>query len=149
MNKVYLFQLGGFFISSMMQIILVYLAACLSIKNWVYIYCTLILGISSLLCFKGFMGILYLEHFILLFMGLALVYAQRKRRVSFLSFIKFSEFKGPVFFALFAGLCLEQLYAGLPVYRPDLWDYHLTISKIVSNSGKLLAPIFNDHIYFS
>ena len=150
MNKVYLFQLGGFFISSLAQIILLYLSTSFSQKNWVCFYCVLILVPSSLLCLKGLWIIPYLEHCILLlFFSAVLFFLFKKRKVGIFSLIKFSQLKGPIFYLLFGGIFLEQLYAALPVYRPDLWDYHLTISKIISLHGKLSSPIFNDHIYFS
>lgn len=150
MDKVWLFMLGGLLLSTIAQFFLVYLARCLTAKNWIYAYPILILFISSLLCFKAVLGVPYLEHLLLFILCVGSIYCAKNNNVRNLFFgIKLSELRSPIFYLFFAGISLDQLYAALPVYRPDLWDYHLTISKIVSKHGSLVAPIFNDHIYFS
>lgn len=45
-------------------------------------------------------------------------------------------------------LGLDALYAALPDYRYDQWNYHLVVAKAVK-TGPLAPPILNDHVAFT
>jgi hypothetical protein len=45
-------------------------------------------------------------------------------------------------------LAVDALYAALPDYRYDQWNYHLVVAKAVK-TGPLARPILNDHVAFA
>ena len=47
-------------------------------------------------------------------------------------------------------MLLDGLYAAFPFYRPDQWNYHLLLPKLISRYGSLnRVPQFYDHIFFT
>lgn len=134
------YSLSGLFFAAFCCYGLVTLAKLLSLQHSGEMFFALLLFIGACFTLQVFFPMPFLGHIVLC--GLAFVAAR--------------GFSGRVlprwnligFCAAFV-LAIDALYAALPRYRYDQWNYHLIIPKLMDAENGLPKTIFYDHIYFT
>ena len=105
----------------------------------------LLITCSSLLCTQAFIKISWLCPSLTIVLILGACFSLIKNINHFI-FQKKLQIDYLISYFIFLVLII---YAALPSYRYDQWNYHLVIAKWISMLGSLPTTVFDDHMYFS